>query len=76
MTMNSDHTGDGGLTVEGYWAVLQSAGIQKIRLMSDGATWLARNRNSAIIPVDDPTEMDTQQRRDVADSIVGRNEDS
>jgi hypothetical protein len=66
---------DGGLTDDGYWALLRSAGIQKIRLMSDGSTWLARNRNGTLFPVDDPGEIDPHQRRDVADSIIASHED-
>ena len=67
---------EGGLTDKGYWALLQNAGIKKIRLMEDGVTWLATNRNRSIFPVPDPSLFNPAQRRDVANSIISENEDS
>jgi hypothetical protein len=69
----SEETGGEALTAEGYWALLRSAGIERLQSLAGGRRWMARNRHNQPFTVRDPDDLTPEQRRDIADDIIAIN---
>lgn len=53
------------MTPDGYWALLRTLGVQRIRPPSPEGTVLCKTREDLIVQVIDPDHLDEREREDM-----------